>query len=109
MKLKPNIIAVASTATLRKIVEDYELTIGDKRKRQALADAISVARRCRPEELLGYLSETEIKQVCEVARVESRGRKNVLIARLLGATSPASPPLRINLSRTVNQSPAKRP
>jgi len=65
MRLKPDIIAVATTSTLRRIVGDYELSVEDKRKRQALVDAISSARRCKPEELLGYLGESEIKQVCE--------------------------------------------
>lgn len=113
MKLKPNIIAVASTSTLRQIVDDYELSVEDKRKRQALADVISSARRCKPEELLGYLDESEVKQVCEAVGVESRGRKNALIARLLDATSPAPPPTtqpsRTIQPRILNQLPTRRP
>ncbi len=38
------------------------------------------------QDLLGYLGESEIKEVCEAAGVDSRGRKNALIARLLEAT-----------------------
>lgn len=89
MRLKPHIIAVASTATLRQLVDDYELIVDDKRKRQALVDAISSSRRCRPEVLLGYLGELEVKQVCESAGIDARGRKNALIARLLEAVIPA--------------------
>ena len=92
MRLKQHIITVASTATLRQMVHDYELAVGDKRQRKSLADAISSARRCTPEELLGYLTETEVKQVCEETGVDPKGRKNALIARLLEAASPASPP-----------------
>lgn len=92
MRLKPHILNVASTATLRQIVEDLELSVADKRKRQALIDAISSARRCQPEDLLGYLGEPEVKRVCEAAGVDSRGRKNALIARLVEAVSPASAP-----------------
>ena len=40
MRLKPHIIAVASTATLRQMVDDYELAVKDKRQRQALAAPI---------------------------------------------------------------------
>jgi len=113
MRLKPNIIAVASTSTLRQIVDDYELSVEDKRKRQALADVISSARRCKPEELLGYLDESEVKQVCEAVGVESRGRKNALIARLLEAASPAPPPAtqpsRTIQPRILNQLPTRRP
>jgi site-specific DNA-methyltransferase (adenine-specific)/adenine-specific DNA-methyltransferase len=92
MRLKPHILSVASTATLRQIAEDFELPVADKRKRQALIDAISSARRCQPEDLLRYLTEPEVKQVCEAAGVDSKGRKNALITRLLEAASPASAP-----------------
>lgn len=106
MKLKSNIVAVASTEALRQIADDYELSVDDKRKRQALVDAISSARRCKPEELLGYLNEAEVKQVCEALGVESKGRKKALIARLLDATSPQSShaptPSRIIPPRTSN-------
>lgn len=92
MRLKPHILTVASTATLRQIVENFELSVADKRKRHARIDAISSARRCQPEDLLGYLGEPEVKQMCEAAGVDSRGRKNALIARLVEATSPAPAP-----------------
>ena len=53
-----------------------------------MIDAIASTRRCQPDDILGYLSEPEIKQVCEAAGIESSGRKNTLIARLLEAASP---------------------
>ena len=113
MRLKSIIITIASTSALRQIVHDYKLIIEDKRKRQTLADATTAARRCGPEELLDYLNETEVKQVCEAVGVESRGRKNVLIVRLLeGARSappPASQPARTTQTRMSNQLPTRRP
>ena len=92
MRLKPHILTIASTATLRQIAKDFELSVNDKRKRQALIDVISSARRCQPEDLLRYLGEPEVKLVCEAADVDSRGRKNALIARLLETVSPAPGP-----------------
>ncbi len=92
MKLKQHILAVATTATLRQIVEVSELTIFDRRRRQSLIDAISSARRCTPDLLLTYLGESEVKEVCEAAGVDSTGRKTGLIARLLEAKSPGAPP-----------------
>ncbi len=113
MRLKSIINTIASTSALRQIVDDYELIVADKRKRQALADATAAARRCGPEELLGYLNETEVKQVCEAVGVESRGRKNALIARLLEAVRPAPPPAskpaRTTQIRMSNQLPTRRP
>jgi hypothetical protein len=89
MRLKLRILAAASTTTLRQVAEDFDLSVDEKRKRQALGDANSSARRCQPEDLLGYLGESEIKQGYEAAGIEPRGRKNALIARLLEAASPA--------------------
>lgn len=112
MRLKPHVITVASTATLRQMVDDYKLTVSDKRQRQMLADAVSSARRCNPEKLLGYLNEAEVKQVCEAAGVDSRGRKNALIARLLEVASPAllpaPKPSRSSSSKTINQAITRR-
>jgi adenine-specific DNA-methyltransferase len=112
-RLKPHILAVAGTATLRQIVEDFKLAVGDKRKRQELGDAVSSARRCKPEDLLGYLSEVEIKQMCEAVGIESRGRKKALIERLLEAASPAplkvTPPKRAsNIQILTPYPPSKR-
>lgn len=111
MRLKPHILTVASTATLRQIAEDFELSVSDKRRRQALVDAISSARRCRPEDLLGYLGEPEVKQVCEAAGVEPRGRRKALIARLLEAASPTPTPTPTRQSiaspKTFNHSPKR--
>lgn len=111
MRLKPHILTVASTATLRQIAEDFELSVSDKRRRQALVDAISSARRCQPEDLLGYLGEPEVKQVCEAAGVEPRGRRKALIARLLEAASPTPTPTPTRQSiaspKTFNHSPKR--
>lgn len=110
MRLKPHILTVASTATLRQIVVDFELPVADMRKRQALVDAISSARRCQPEDLLRYLGEPEVKQVCEAAGVDSIGRKGALTARLLEAASPAPVPASsssLGHPRTVNHSPQR--
>jgi adenine-specific DNA-methyltransferase len=90
MRLKPQILTVCKTLTLRQIAEDFELTVDDRRRRQVLIDAISSARRCQPGALLDYLVESEIKQVCQAVDVESKGRKNALIERLLAAASRVS-------------------
>ncbi|SMP79637.1 hypothetical protein [Noviherbaspirillum suwonense] len=95
MRLKPHILTISSVPTLRQIIADFELSVNDKRNRQALINAILSARRCLPETLLGYLGESEVKQVCEAAGVESTGRKNALIARLLKAASSTPTPRQI--------------
>lgn len=113
MRLKPHIITVASTAMLRQIVNDYELAVSDKRQRHGLIDAVSSARRCNPKELLGYLNEAEVKLVCEAAGVDSKGRKNALVARLLEAASPTAQPTpkpeRSIQPKTINRSYMRKP
>lgn len=117
MRIKPHILTVASTATLRQIVDDYELEVADKRKREVLESTISGAKRCKPEGLLAYLNEQEIKQVCEAAGVDQKGRKNLLIERLLGGDVPAPPtklapePKSISNQRiaVTNHSPKRKP
>lgn len=112
MRLKPHILTVASTATLRQIAEDYDLAVEDKRKRQALIDTVSSARRCRPENLLSYLYEAEVKQVCEASGVNPRGRKSALVARLLEAITPTqqpvSEPIRNSKPRSTKQLPSRK-
>ena len=86
--LKGYIVQAASSALLREIAEDFELEIADRRKRSDLERAIASARRCTPEALLKLLSEQEVKQVCEAAGIESRGRKTALIEALLSGQPP---------------------
>ena len=85
MKLKPAIVDLASTDTLRTIADDFELDVADRRKRDDLEAAVRRARRCSPEVLLPYLDEQKVKALCEQVGVDARGRKNALIERLLDA------------------------
>jgi hypothetical protein len=75
MRIKPHILTVASTSTLRRIVDDYKLEVADKCKREVLESTVSGVRRCMPEELLAYLIGREVMQVCDTACVDQRGRK----------------------------------
>lgn len=85
MKLKPAIVDLVSTDTLRTIADDFELDVADRRKRDDLEAAVRRARRCSPEVLMPYLGEQEVKALCEQVGVDARGRKNALIERLLDA------------------------
>lgn len=102
MRLKSHFLEIASTSILRQIVEDLEIAVDDKRKRQSLQEAISSARRCQPESLLSYLGESEVKQVCEAAGIKTKGRKKELIQRLLdGDATPPRSPMRTHEIRTT--------
>lgn len=83
-KLKAYIVQTISAALLREIAEDFDLDVEDWRKRDDLERAIKSAQRCKPDALLNYMTEQEVKQVCEEAGIKSKGRKAALIQRLLG-------------------------
>jgi hypothetical protein len=54
----------------------------------------SLAKRTRPNELLEYLNEQEVKRVCELMVIDLTGRRRTLIERLTGeAEQPEKPKL----------------
>jgi hypothetical protein len=71
MKLKPFILRIASTATLRKIDDDSELSVAGTLKHPELIDAIFPARRFGPAHPLGFLFEPEVTQASRPADVPS--------------------------------------
>ena len=84
MRLKQAILNVMNADTLRQVVEEYEFEVADRRRIDLLSDAISRAKRTRPNELLEYLNEQEVKRVCEFMEIDLTGRRRTLIERLLG-------------------------
>lgn len=83
MKLKKAILAVMDRDRLRQAMDDLELDGADRRSREEMAAALGRARRALPESLLEYLSEEQVKAVCELVGVEDTGRRNLLIQRLV--------------------------
>ena len=73
--LKGHIVKLASTEALRHAAEEFEIAVVDRRKRSDLEHAIATARRCGPEDLLGRLTEQQVKEVCEAVGVNSGGAR----------------------------------
>lgn len=73
MDQKREVLAAASIVSLRQTIIDFGIDLIDKRKRKSLVEVISKARRCKPEELLTYLSEVEVKIVCSAMGVDTKG------------------------------------
>ncbi len=91
MKLKHAIIETMDRDLLKTVCDDLEIDGIDRRSREDMAAGVSRARRAKPEELIEYLSEKQVRTVCELMRVEARGRRNALIEQLLnGADARAS-------------------
>lgn len=87
MNLKHAIVSVASTNLLKKIVKDYSAEVDDWRKRELLEKAITSKGRFKFDDLLSYLNEQEVKSLCEKLGIDSKGRRQDLIARLQGMDS----------------------
>lgn len=84
MKLKQAIIETMGRDDLKAVCADLELDDVDRRSREGMAAVVSRSRRARPDALLEYLGEKQVKAVCDLVGVPARGRRGALIKRLLG-------------------------
>lgn len=83
MKLKHAILAALARDDLKRIVDDMELGDVDRRSAEEMKSKLSRAHRATPAVLLEYLSEAQVKAVCESVGLPSRGRRKALIDSLL--------------------------
>ena len=83
MKLKAAILDVMTAEQLRQCAEDYEVEVADRRKRDVLVSALRRKRSLSEANLLEYLSEVDVKAVCEAVEVGATGRRGALVERLL--------------------------
>jgi hypothetical protein len=86
MNLKHAILEELTRDSLKQICERLEINDVDRRSAEAMRTRLSRLRRARPEVLLGYLREDEVKAVAEVIGMNPRGRKNQLIEKLLAGS-----------------------
>ena len=96
--LKAQIVNVASREVLRQVADEFGLEVADRRKHADLAKAVSAAKRCTPASLLRLMPEQDIKQVCEALGIDPKGRKTVLIERLVD-----DPPVESNQKPASNK------
>ena len=92
MKLKQAILRVMGRDVLKEAVNDLELDDVDRRSVQEMRARLSRSRRATPEYLLEFLSEQNVKHVCELLSINATGRRKTLVSKLLVAAgrSPVS-------------------
>ena len=90
MGLKQAIIVGMKVKQLRKAVEQLDVTVESYREKRSLASGLSKSRRATAEALVEFLSEKDVKRLCDLRGVESKGRRRVLIERLLGSADASS-------------------
>jgi DNA modification methylase len=83
MKLKHNILAVMDRDNLKAIVDELDLEDVDRRSVEGMTAKVSRCHRATIEFLIGYLSEKQVKAVCEERGISSIGRREALVRTLL--------------------------
>jgi hypothetical protein len=97
MKLKQAILAIMGRDALKAAVDKLEIEDVDRRSVEEMQARLSRTRRATAEFLIEWLGESEVKYVCELLEIDSKGRRIALIASLLQAQSITEPK---NLDRT---------
>ena len=87
MGLKDAILQVMDCDVLKCVVNDFELTGADRRSVASMRECVAQSHVATPESVLGYLYETQAKDVCALLGIDSTGRKD---ARL-GPTAASAP------------------
>lgn len=83
MKLKKAIIKTMARNDLKRVVDSLEITTVDRRDRGSMARSLGKRQNIDAAFLLGFLSEMQVKEVCELLGEDSTGRKNTLKEMLL--------------------------
>jgi DNA modification methylase len=91
MKLKQAILSVMGRDALKAAVDELEIEGVDRRSREEMRARISRTHRATPELLIERLSEAEVKVVCELIGVDSKGRRSALVESLLHARPEIEP------------------
>lgn len=83
MKLKKAVLEVMGREALKQALNHLGLEGVDRRSVNDMTALLSRTRQATAEVLLRLLQEDEVKQVCELMRLSTTGRKNALIESLL--------------------------
>lgn len=83
MRLKRAIIEGMKAKQLRKAVRELDVPVDSYREKESLTTGLVKSRRATAESLLEFLSEKDVKRLCDRRGVDSKGRRKDLIARLL--------------------------
>jgi len=119
MKLKKAILEVMDTDLLRGVLYTLEIEAEDRRSRDSMITALSRSKHAPAEKLIEFIGEVQVKDVCKMVGVDSRGRRGVLIDRLLesgsekgpqveeeptpdGGAAPSSPKWKVGKQKTVD-------
>jgi type I restriction enzyme M protein len=109
MPLKRDVVAQLTRDELITVVEQFELAVSDRRKKDGLVEAVTASRKTTLSEILPGLPRDRLKELCRAFELDDSGRdKGSLIERLTagskGNIAPSQPP-RANGSNALSQPP----
>ena len=84
MKLKHAVLSAMDRDLLKRVSDELDIDDVDRRSREDMAAALSRKHRATPEFLLQFLSEAQVKAVCELVGVSAIGRREALIEVSVG-------------------------
>ena len=91
MKLKQAILSVMGRDALKAAIDELEIEGADRRSAEEMRARLSRIHRATPEFLIERLGEREVKDVCELMGIDSKGRRSALIESLLQARPVIEP------------------
>jgi len=106
VNLKQAVIKTMSRDDLKAVVEDLEIQTVDRRNRSSMAKSVGRRQDVEAEYLLGFLTEVQVKEVCERLGEDPTGRKNALVEMLLkthGTKAPARTTARRRAARSAGE------
>ena len=88
MPTKRAILETIHRDTLIFLVEEFDLDVADKRRRDLLVEALATSRRATLPKILGSLKRDDLKACCRQLDLDDGGRKKAkIIDRLIGKPS----------------------
>lgn len=83
--MKKAIVQQMSARQMRKAVRKLDIAVDNYREKDALAAGLRKSRSANAVTLLGFLSERDIKRLCERLGIDAKGRRKALISRVVEA------------------------
>jgi DNA modification methylase len=90
MKLKQVILQVMDRDLLKRVTDELGIDGVDRRDRADMSANVSRKHRATPAFLLEFLSEAQVKEVCELVGISAVGRRAALIEMLVAGEQAES-------------------